>query len=292
MNRNQAWIAVVALVILFAIGACSINPAAPSKDGVQPSSPTPKPTATLPVDAPVVAAGSPFVEQVSAQVNVPAGESGTAVAACPSGSLTLAGGFGSAAGMQITKTMPDPSGWLVSGQNGSTETIILEAYAVCLHNDNGTARVVSAQVPLSGAPIAWCEQNERVTGGGFAAEAGVEVYISTPIGMEGATNGWSLMARSSQNPDQPISIYAVCLAGSSLTTSFIIDQVSFLPGSDYLSFTLVCPAGSLLATGGYEGTAAYISRISATDANLWEVQVQGKNFTDGSLDHAVCLHLP
>ena len=100
------------------------------------------------------------------------------------------------------------------------------------------------------------------------------------------------MARSSQNADQPIMIYAVCLAGSGLTATMVRDQTNFASGTSFLSFTLICPAGTHMSAGGYEGTGAYISRISSTDAGVWEVQVKGKIYTDGSLDHGVCLNLP
>ena len=101
------------------------------------------------------------------------------------------------------------------------------------------------------------------------------------------------MARSRQNAGQPITVYAVCLANSGLTSKLARDEkVTYGPGNSSLSFSIACPTGSRMVSGGYEGTGVYTNRINPTDAGQWEVQVQGKNFFDGSLDHAVCLVLP
>jgi hypothetical protein len=101
------------------------------------------------------------------------------------------------------------------------------------------------------------------------------------------------MARSSNNADQPVSVYAVCLSKSSLKSSLLRDdKVVYGSGNEALRFTFTCPSGSMPAAGGYEGTGVYISRINPTETGMWEIQVQGKNFFDGSLDHAVCLGLP
>ena len=246
----------------------------------------PTATATMALSVPA------FIEQVANQTDVPAGESGSAIAACPSDSLMLGGGFASAAGIKITKTMPDPSGWLVAGLNSTAYVLSLTAYAYCLHNAAGITRVASADVLVSGFPRTKCESGEILTGGGYAFTAdSMEVYMSTPDG-ETIPNAWSVMAHSNQSADQTISVYAVCLANSSLTGTLVRDQTNFAPGTGLLSFTLVCPAGNVMSVGGYEGTGAYISRINSTEAGIWEVQVQGKIYSDGSLDHAVCLNLP
>jgi hypothetical protein len=190
--------------------------------------------------------------------------------------------------------MPDPSGWLVTGINSTGNALPLTSYAYCLHDTTGTVRVVSANVPASGAPIARCEKGEIITGGGFADDTGsLDVYISTPIGDSvDPNNAWSVMARSSNNADQPVTVYAVCLSKSSLKSVLVRDQTNFVPGTDSLSFSLICPAGAVMVEGGYEGTGAYVNRVSAADAGVWEVTVEGKYFFDGSLDHAVCLRMP
>jgi hypothetical protein len=239
-------------------------------------------------------AGAPFIEQVSNQTKVPGGQSGMVSAACPKDSLALGGGFESGAGMKITKTMPGTDGWVVSGRNSSAGELSLTVHAACMHNAAGTVRVESANMPVSGAPFANCQPGEIVTGGGYGFDTNsLEVYISTPIGDSVAPhNSWSVMAHHLQSPDEPITVYAVCLSKSDLKSVLVRDQTNFVPGKDSLSFTLVCPAGAVMVEGGYEGTGAYINRVNAADASVWEVQVEGKYFYDGSLDHAVCLRMP
>jgi hypothetical protein len=292
MNPNKkALISLASFFLVFVTISCSISSQIPASSSTQDTGGSATPEATTAA----VPSGSLSIEQVANQTNIPPGESGTITAACPADSLMLGGGFASGEGIKITKTMPDPTGWLVSGSNKSAAALPLTAYAYCLHNDTGTVRVVSAAVPVSGAPFARCQSGEIVTGGGYADDTGsLEVYISTPIGdSTDPSNAWSVMARSSQNADEPISVYAVCLSKSSLTSTLARDaKVSYPQGTSSLSFTIACPAGAVMSSGGYEGTGGYLSRTSSTDASQWEIQVQGKYYFDGSLDHAVCLNLP
>jgi hypothetical protein len=298
MNPNKKSLLIfTSLVLIFVTIACSFGSPTPFSSS---TTPTPSVSSSTPgvsvpsATAPVVQSGSPYVEQVTAQINILTGETGTATATCPENGLMVGGGFASGKGLKVTKTMPDSGNWVVVGQNNSTATLSLAVYAVCLHNVPGTIKIVSAQVPASGAPFVWCQNNEIATGGGYAFDSNsLEVYINTPVGeTNSAQQGWSVMARNNQSADQPVSVYVVCLLGSSLKRTLIRDQVTFGPDSNSLNFTLACPNGSFMIAGGYEGTGVYINRIDPTDISLWDVQVQGKYFFDGSLDHAVCLSLP
>ena len=308
MNPNRkvlfTFVSFFLVIVTIACSCSSLSPSGsttPSSSSGSGSTPAATgqagPTATIASSVPAAPAssGPPYIEQASAQTTVPAGESAAAVAACPTGSLMLGGGFASAQGLQVIASMPDPTGWLVTGLNDTAGALTLTAYASCLHNADGTIQVVSAQVPVSGAPIARCPAGEIVTGGGYADGTGsLEVYISTPLGDSNTPgNAWSVMAHPDQNADEPITVYAVCLSGSSLTSTLIRDdKVTYGSGADALNFTMTCPSGAVMASGGYEGTGAYISRVNSTDTTIWEVQVQGKIYFDGSLDHAVCLNLP
>ena len=305
---NRIWLVPVAIILVFVIIACSSGSLKPSSSGTtstpaisssgsqstQAVTAPETPVVTVPASGAKVSSGPAEIGQVTAQVKIPAGENGSGIAACPEGSLTLGGGFASDKGIQITKSMPDPTGWLVAGMNATGNALSLGVYAVCLKNASGTTHIVSADEPVSGGPFARCQKGELITGGGFADNTGsLDVYISTPIGDSvDPNNAWSVMARSSQNADQPITVYAVCLAGSGLTSTLARDEkVNYGPGGSSLSFSIACPTGSQMVSGGYEGTGVYVNRINPTDAGLWEVQVQGKDFFDGSLDHAVCLSI-
>lgn len=245
--------------------------------------------------AAVVPSSPPHIEQVNGQTTIKAGESGSASAACPVGSITLGGGFASEDGMKITKTMPDSTGWLVGGMNGSDRDLSLTAYAYCLHNDTGKISVVMSDDLVSGGPRAVCAEGEIITGGGYTFETNtLNVYISTPNGdSANPGNFWSVNAQNLQSADQTIRVYALCLTESSLTSTLVRDEnVIYGSAESAVSFTLTCPAGAVMASGGYEGTGVFINQVNPTDSNRWEVQAHEKIYLDGSLDHAVCLNLP
>ncbi len=296
MNPNQkALLSLASFLLVLVTIACSCGSLLPvEEDSTQvPDEPVlTGPTVTLAV----IQSGPPSIEQVSGQITVPAGESGTVSAACPAGSVRLGGGFASGAGMQITKTMPDESnGWIISGLNGSEAELALTAYAYCLHNDSGSIRVAFADEPVSGGPRAVCQEGEIITGGGYAYDTdSLKVHLSTPNGDSlNPGNFWSIMAQSLVGADQTIRVYAVCLSGSSLTSTLVRDErATYVQGTDSVSVTETCPSGAVMAGGGYEGQGVFVSRIDLTDAMKWEVQVQEKIYFDGSLDHAVCLNLP
>jgi len=310
-TKKKAFFTISAFILVLTIIACSCGSLSPALGGApvktvvvpaggSPGTQAPAPATETPAaqpsaSSPSVSSGPAALEQVTAQVDIPAGGKGLGTATCPEGSLMLGGGFASGKGIQITRSMPDPTGWLVAGMNTNGEALSLSVYAVCLKNAPGSTHIVSVNVPISGAPFARCEKGEIITGGGFADDSGsLDVYISTPIGESiDPNNAWSVMARSSQNADQPITVFAVCLAGSGLTSTLARDEkVNYGPKGNSLDFSIACPAGSQMVSGGYEGRGVYSNRLSPTDASVWEMQVQEKDFFDGSLDHAVCLTLP
>jgi hypothetical protein len=235
----------------------------------------------------------PFIDHFTNEITILAGDRGTVVAGCPSGSLLLSGGFVTGEGMIITKTMPDVTGWVVTGRNDSGGSLQLTVIAYCLQNAPGSVKVESDEVLVSGVPRVSCATGDLLTGGGYAFESEtLEVYISTPVGEE-VPSYWSVMAHNQQTADQAIQVYAVCLSGSGLTGALVRDEsVSYKTETTSTSVTLSCPTGAVMAVGGYEGTGAFSSRVSDEGAGIWEVQVTGKIYLDGSLDHAVCLYLP
>ncbi len=296
--HNKAVFPFVSFFLVLVILACNLGSSVPSGGaapttssggGASGSKGSVPPTPTTAFLQPEPAA----LEQVSDQTTIPAGQSAAIVATCPGGTQALGGGFASAPGIKITKTMPDPGGWLVSALNTSASELPLTVYATCLRGDTGTVRAIHADELVSGGPMARCEKGEIVTGGGYSFDTGdLDVYISTPIGDSvDPNNAWSVMAHNT-GADQTIRVYAMCLSNSTLTSTLARDQTEYAQAADSVTVTLTCPDGALMSAGGYEGTGAYISRVSPADAGQWEVQVVGKYFFDGSLDHAVCLKMP
>ena len=236
---------------------------------------------------------SPFIDHYTNEITILAGEGGTVVADCPSGSLLISGGFATGEGMHITKTMPGSEGWSVTGVNNTTRSLSLTAYAYCLHDSPGSVRVVREETLVSGYPKAQCESAELLTGGGYEHDPGsLSVYISTPNGSP-SPDSWSVYAKNMSSSDQTIRVYAVCLSGGGLTGILVRDEsVSYLPGTPSTGISMTCPEGAVMIAGGYEGVNTYMSRLSMENAGMWEIQTLEKYYLDGSLDHAVCLYLP
>ncbi len=234
----------------------------------------------------------PYIDHYTNGITILPGESGTVMAGCPTSSLLISGGFATGEGMIITKTMPDVAGWVVTGVNNSSVSLPLTVIANCLHNSPGSTRIESDEVLVSGFPRVSCAAGELITGGGYAFESDtLEVYISTPDGA-GIPSAWSVMAYNRHTADQSIQVFAVCLAGSGLTGTLIRDEsVSYITETTSTRVSMTCPLGAVMAVGGYEGTGTFINQVSGEDAGIWEVQVTGKLYLDGSLDHAVCLNL-
>ncbi|MBM3152883.1 MAG: hypothetical protein FJZ96_11910 [Chloroflexi bacterium] len=239
-----------------------------------------------------VTSGPPFIEQVSAQVDIPAAGSGAAIAACPAGSLLVSGGFSTGENVRIDKSMPTSAGWSVEGQNTGVDAQPLLAYAYCLHNVPGAAKIVSVDYTMRAnetydGAFAYCQSGDLITGGGYAINVdGMEVYNSGPLLVENGQNGWNIMAQKNGNEELVLSIYAVCLSGSGLTNKRIFPESS---GGDAGDSLVNCPPGTLLVAGGYDGTGTHINRISPSDASAWEVSSRDG---DETMSHVICLNLP
>ena len=293
MSTNKRIVlSIVSLFISWVIIACSCGSLIPfSNDNNDQEKPQDVEPTTQRTDTSESA--PTYIDHYTNGITILSGESGTVMAGCPAGSLLISGGFATGEGMIITKTMPDAEGWIVTGVNNSSVSLPLTVIANCLHNSPGSTRIESDEVMVSGFPRVSCASGELLTGGGYAFESNtLEVYLSTPDG-EGIPSAWSVMAHNSHTADQSIQVFAVCLAGSGLTGTLIRDEsVSYGTETTSIRVSMTCPAGAVVAVGGYEGTGTFINQVSDDDAGVWEVQVTGKIYLDGSLDHAVCLNLP
>ena len=116
-----------------------------------------------------------------------------------------------------------------------------------------------------------------MTGGGYASNSNFTVYNSSMNG-----NGWEVWARNNSGSGQLLNAYAMCLAGTSATSSQVVAQDS-IPGSTARVVYATCPSGSLLTGGGFAGSTdlqIYYTSMKTDDNKTW--QTYARNLTSNS----------
>jgi hypothetical protein len=148
--------------------------------------------------------------------SVPAGEVGSVLAACPSGSVVVGGGWGvpSEGSLQVysSKKKHDVNGWEVRAENNSGSSATLTARVVCLL---GTAATVSEITESDGvAPGAYqevscsCPSGTVVTGGGFFNPWGA-YSMAHELGTQ---DTWGVFVTNRGTSNQTVMCYGVCLS--------------------------------------------------------------------------------
>ncbi len=148
--------------------------------------------------------------QESASITVAAGATGRTFARCSSGVLT-GGGFSKELGINLTAASPARDGWLVAGANNKTVNQKLTAYLICLQGSNLNVSQVSATGSVNGGGTASttvdCNGGTLVSGGGFDAVTGVNVFGSGSDGNSWQVSGFNLTGATRQ-----LNAYAICIA--------------------------------------------------------------------------------
>jgi len=235
-------------------------------------------------------------QQVNKQESVPSGTSGSATIACPGSSIITGGGFalGSSANMFAKTTSMDSNGWQTYAVNNTGSSQTLTDYAICLSNSGGTTSQVFAQVTApansNGHAVVACPAGTVVTGGGYASSAIFTVYTSSK-----KDNGWEVWAKNNSGTGQLLNAYAMCLAGTSATSSEVVAQSS-IAGSSTGVVRATCPSGSLLTGGGFASSTdllVYNTSMKLDDNKTW--QTYAKNLSGSSKllnSYAICTTFP
>jgi hypothetical protein len=172
-------------------------------------------------------------------------------ATCPAGTVVVGGGFMSSAEVAFVAQYKDGNGWTVMATNTAGSGREVYAYAVCLYNGYGaTTTQMDSQVTVAGSSLKQalvsCPTGTVATGGGWkVADEKVRVYQSVR-----ASNGWYIEARNESSAAKSVRVYAVCLSAAGATASEAAQPVT-IPGNSPGKAIVTCPAGKVLAGGGF-----------------------------------------
>ena len=148
-------------------------------------------------------------QQVFAQVTVAGSDTGSAVVACPSGSVVTGGGFAGNSNLLVYNTSMSGNGWQADAKNISGSNQLLNAYAICLSGTSGSIQQVYAQVSVPngavGHAIKACPAGTYLTGGGFAT-GGTLPYTDSATG-----TSWEVYIQNNSGASQLVNSYAMCL---------------------------------------------------------------------------------
>lgn len=233
-------------------------------------------------------------QQVFKQESVAAGATGSATIACPGSSIITGGGFALGNSMFTYTTSMEGNGWRTYAKNDAVSSQLLNSYAICLSNSGGTTSQVFAQVTAPanavGNAVVACPAGSVVTGGGYASNLNFTVYNSSMIG-----NGWQVFARNNSGTGQLLNAYAICLAGTSATSSQVFAQSSIASNSTGVT-EATCPSGSLLTGGGFAGNTnmlIYNTSMKSGDTKTWQTYARNPTGSNQLLNsYAICTTFP
>ena len=236
---------------------------------------------------------APSTTQILKQVSVPAGSVGSATASCPSGSVVTGGGFASQSSLStlVYTQSQSGNGWQVYLNNTTGSSQLLNAYAICLSGTSGSTTQVLKQVSVpangNGSATATCTSG-IVTGGGFASQSSLstEVYTQSKSG-----NGWQAYLKNGTTSSQLVNAYAICLTGTSGTSTQILKQVS-ISAHTTGSATADCPGGSVLTGGGFASQSDLSTKVytQSKTGNSWQVYLNNNTGSSQLLNaYAICV---
>lgn len=137
----------------------------------------------------------------------------------------------------------------------------------------------------SSGVTATCPAGSIVTGGGWASNAAgtLDVYNSSKSG-----NGWQVFARNSSGSGQLLNSYAICLSGTSGSTTQEVAQKSIAAGA-HDGISKLCSSG-IVTGGGFAKNNGEALYNTSPSGNGWSSFAW--NTTGGSLllnTYAICL---
>jgi hypothetical protein len=197
------------------------------------------------------------VERITQQVTIPSGGIDSATATCPANSVVVSGGYASDSSMLVYTQVKSGNGWQVYAKNNSGSSELLNAYALCLKNSNGSTSQVYTSNSIAGGSSGYtevsCPSGTIVTGGGFASKSNGDliVYNTSKSG-----NGWRVYAKNISGSSLSLNSYAVCLSDLNATTSVVYVQESVLVGGwNYAE--AICTEGDLIVGGGFAAQTTF-----------------------------------
>lgn len=153
-------------------------------------------------------------DSVYTQENIDANDTTQLIAACPAGSVVTGGGWviGSNEAVNVHNSSKSDNGWQIFVTNTSSETPLVNVYAVCLSGVSGSTSQVSntddVVAPTGTTNVQkLCPTNSFVTGGGFALNSGLTLYNTSKY-----QNGWINYVSNTTGVEKLLYTYAICYA--------------------------------------------------------------------------------
>jgi hypothetical protein len=247
------------LTLLLALLGCALS-------GGQFTKPANPPTAT-PTPA------RPSVHEVAQTTTLNGGNTGPTTATCPQGEFALGGGWSvPAQRARVFAAVLNGDTWAVSVLPlGHPATTTVIAYVECLRGAPGavvTQRATTdnlAPTPTAtfndnlGGTVSLCNTGETLVGGGFDLgdpTANLELEASWPRDdalsqLKLPVQMWVFSVRNYDTVAHPITRYAECLSGLSVSASYPRQEGSPVYASQTGSGMVSCPSGAALAGGGF-----------------------------------------
>ena len=250
---------------------------------------TPNPTATSTV-TPTATTGPVSVSQYHESLSISAGNTVHTTVACPAGSVVVSGGYAANDGVRVWHSTKDGNGWRVYATNTTGVSKAVNVYAVCLANSGGTTDVEYTQKYINASTftqiIANCPGGSVVTGGGWVigTDTNVSLYNSSKSG-----NGWQIYVQNDGGGTPLVNVYAVCLDGTSGTTSSVSDTSGVIPPSDIEHLVMNCPSGSYVTGGGFAVNTGAVIYNETITGNAWQIYARNNTATQKLLyGYGIC----
>ncbi len=251
--------------------------------------PPPGPTATPPAIS---------MHEVAQTTTLSGGQTGPVVATCPQGELALSGGWDiPSQNARVFAAKVTNNGWAVSVLPlGHPATTTVTAYVECLRGATGTVMtqraitktiaptVASDQVDNASVSAGSCLQNEGLVGFGFdfGAAAGSRLELEGSVPSDYLhTFLWSFLVWNLDTVAHDVTFDLQCLTTTGQGSTSDSQQVgSILYSGGSGSAVALCPAGTLVAGGGFKYTrygprASYLGNEYSlhTTATGWQSSV-------------------
>jgi hypothetical protein len=233
---------------------------------------------------------APTTQVILKTVSTPAGGTMSTTAACPAGTVVTGGGFSVNLNMHVYTQAKNGNGWTAVVKNNNATAQNLTVYAICLTYPSASTTMVNGSIPVAGhgdgnLTIA-CPSGSVVTGGGFTgkADGSLWTYRSMQNG-----NSWTVYTKNTAAVSQSFDAYAVCLAGTPLTTSSVTGYKDLAPGDTGLA-EAVCPAGQVITGGGWSLSDDLTVFAALMSAGKWRVYAKNNGTHTRTLQaRGVCL---
>jgi hypothetical protein len=214
----------------------------------------------------------------------------SATATCPAGTVVTGGGFSTGLSVWVYTQLKSGNGWIVYAKNNAAANRTLTTYAICLtYPSASTTQVgltVTASAGHSASGTATCPAGSIVTGGGYTGkiDGTLRTYSVMPSG-----NSFVVAATNSSGGDIVFGVYAVCLSGTTLTTTFAQGNAT-VPGSGNGYAEVACPAGRVITGGGFGMAVDLTLYFNGVMSGIWRTFAHNAAGTGRALlAHVVCL---